>query len=78
MRAGGPAPCAHHQHPPAQRAPTHPLGSSAAPPPPLPPPRAGVPNSGKSEWLDAVCVNLAEQHGWSFAYCSLEKRPEWV
>ena len=35
----------------------------------------GVPNSGKSEWLDALAVNLAERHGWRFALCSLEKRP---
>jgi twinkle protein len=35
----------------------------------------GVPNSGKSEWLDALAVNLAELHGWRFALCSLEKRP---
>lgn len=35
----------------------------------------GVPNSGKSEWLDALAVNLALRHGWRFAVCSLEKRP---
>ena len=35
----------------------------------------GVPNSGKSEWLDALAVNLAAAHGWRFALCSLEKRP---
>lgn len=34
----------------------------------------GVPNSGKSEWLDALAVNLARQHGWRFAVCSMEKR----
>lgn len=34
----------------------------------------GVPNSGKSEWIDALLVNLAEQHGWSFALCSMEKK----
>jgi hypothetical protein len=34
----------------------------------------GVPNSGKSEWLDALAVNLAEMHGWRFALCSMEKR----
>uniref|UniRef100_A0A061S6G6 Twinkle protein n=1 Tax=Tetraselmis sp. GSL018 TaxID=582737 RepID=A0A061S6G6_9CHLO len=33
----------------------------------------GVPNSGKSEWLDALCINLAEQHNWTFAMCSMEK-----
>eukprot|EP00878_Enallax_costatus_P020576 GHUV01021757.1.p1 GENE.GHUV01021757.1~~GHUV01021757.1.p1 ORF type:complete len:704 (+),score=272.75 GHUV01021757.1:606-2717(+) len=35
----------------------------------------GVPNSGKSEWLDALAVNLARQHNWRFAVCSMEKRP---
>ncbi len=33
----------------------------------------GVPNSGKREWLDALAVNLAEGHGWRFAFCSFEK-----
>lgn len=35
----------------------------------------GVPGSGKSELLDQVMVNLAEQHNWSFAICSFENRP---
>jgi hypothetical protein len=35
----------------------------------------GVPNSGKSEWLDALAVNLAESEGWRFALCSMEKKP---
>ncbi len=34
----------------------------------------GVPNSGKSEWIDALLCNLAEQWGWSFAMCSMEKK----
>ena len=34
----------------------------------------GVPNSGKSEWIDALMVNLAEDHGWSFALCSMENK----
>lgn len=34
----------------------------------------GVPNSGKSEWLDALMINLSEMHGWGFALCSMEKR----
>ncbi|KAL4858725.1 Twinkle [Chlorella vulgaris] len=33
----------------------------------------GVPNSGKSEWIDALLANLAEQHDWCFALCSMEK-----
>lgn len=35
----------------------------------------GVPNSGKSEWLDALAARLALAHGWRAAVCSLEKRP---
>jgi twinkle protein len=35
----------------------------------------GVPNSGKSEWLDALAINLAESQGWRFAMCSMEKKP---
>ena len=34
----------------------------------------GVPNSGKSEWLDALCVNLCLSQGWSVAMCSMENR----
>lgn len=34
----------------------------------------GVPNSGKSEWIDALLCNLTDQHGWAFAMCSMEKR----
>ena len=34
----------------------------------------GVPNSGKSEWVDALMCNLAERHGWSFALCSMENK----
>eukprot|EP01025_Chloroclados_australasicus_P013600 TRINITY_DN16403_c0_g1_i1.p1 TRINITY_DN16403_c0_g1~~TRINITY_DN16403_c0_g1_i1.p1 ORF type:complete len:526 (+),score=81.27 TRINITY_DN16403_c0_g1_i1:120-1580(+) len=33
----------------------------------------GVPNSGKSEWLDALAVNIAAKEGWVFAVASLEK-----
>lgn len=35
----------------------------------------GTPSSGKSEWVDAVMVNLAEAHGWRFAVCSPENQP---
>ncbi|KDD72545.1 hypothetical protein H632_c3207p0, partial [Helicosporidium sp. ATCC 50920] len=34
----------------------------------------GVPNSGKSEWLDALLCNLSCLNGWTFAMCSMEKR----
>jgi twinkle protein len=36
----------------------------------------GVPNAGKSEFVDALMVNLAGQHGWRFAVCSFENPPE--
>lgn len=35
----------------------------------------GVPNSGKSNWLDAMLVNLAESDGWKFAVFSPENQP---
>ncbi len=35
----------------------------------------GQPGSGKSEFIDAVLVNLAEQHQWKFAICSFENPP---
>lgn len=34
----------------------------------------GYPNSGKSQWLDALAINLAK-HGWKFVFCSLENIP---
>jgi twinkle protein len=36
---------------------------------------SGIPGSGKSEWLDALSVNLAREHGWSFAMFSPENQP---
>lgn len=35
----------------------------------------GTPGSGKSEWLDAMLVNLAETGGWEFAIYSPENYP---
>lgn len=35
----------------------------------------GIPGSGKSAVLDALMVNLATEHGWKFAVCSLETQP---
>lgn len=35
----------------------------------------GIPSSGKSEWLDALALNLATLHGWRFAVCSPENAP---
>lgn len=36
----------------------------------------GIPNSGKSEWLDALSVNLALNQGWRFAAFSPENGKE--
>ncbi|KAJ4798700.1 toprim domain-containing protein [Rhynchospora pubera] len=33
---------------------------------------SGVPNSGKSEWIDALMVNLNHSIGWKFVLCSME------
>lgn len=35
----------------------------------------GIPGHGKSEWVDALCVNLAIEHGWSAAMFSPENHP---
>lgn len=35
----------------------------------------GIPSSGKSNWLDALLVNLARLHNWSFAIFSPENLP---
>ncbi|MGJ7533933.1 MULTISPECIES: DnaB-like helicase C-terminal domain-containing protein [unclassified Variovorax] len=35
----------------------------------------GIPGHGKSEWLDALMVQLAHQHGWRFAVFSPENQP---
>jgi twinkle protein len=35
----------------------------------------GIPNSGKSNWVDALVVNLAAIHGWNFAIFSPENQP---
>jgi twinkle protein len=35
----------------------------------------GIPSMGKSEWLDALAVNIAETAGWSFGVCSPENQP---
>lgn len=34
----------------------------------------GVPNSGKSEWIDALLCNLNHSVGWKFALCSMENQ----
>ena len=36
----------------------------------------GIPASGKSEFIDAIAVNLAMRHSWRFALCSFENPPE--
>ena len=35
----------------------------------------GLPNSGKSEFIDALAVNLATTYGWRIALCSFENQP---
>jgi twinkle protein len=35
----------------------------------------GIPGHGKSEWVDALCVNLALEHGWRTAMYSPENFP---
>jgi len=35
----------------------------------------GIPSMGKSEWLDALAVNIAENAGWVFGVCSPENQP---
>ena len=35
----------------------------------------GHPSSGKSEFIDQIMVNLAEERGWKFAVCSFENEP---
>lgn len=36
----------------------------------------GYPGSGKSEWVDALCLNLAKLHDWRFVYYSPENQPQ--
>jgi twinkle protein len=35
----------------------------------------GIPSHGKSQFLDALAVNLAREHGWSVGICSPENLP---
>lgn len=35
----------------------------------------GIPGHGKSEFIDALVLNLAQMHGWSAAFCSPENLP---
>ena len=35
----------------------------------------GIPGMGKSEWLDALSVNLSSKHHWVFGVCSPENQP---
>ena len=35
----------------------------------------GIPGHGKSEFMDAILVNLAFNYGWTFAICSPENQP---
>lgn len=35
----------------------------------------GIPNSGKSEWIDQLMVNMAASYDWSWGVCSFENPP---
>lgn len=35
----------------------------------------GIPGMGKSEWLDALAMNLTREHSWVFGVCSPENQP---
>ena len=35
----------------------------------------GIPSSGKSNWMDALMVNIAKNNGWNFAIFSPENQP---
>lgn len=35
----------------------------------------GIPNSGKSNWLDCMIINIAKAHGWRFGIFSPENQP---
>ena len=35
----------------------------------------GIPNSGKSEMMDAIMLNMVEAHKWKFGICSFENAP---
>ena len=35
----------------------------------------GVPNMGKSEWMDALMINMIHQYGWNFGIFSAENFP---
>lgn len=35
----------------------------------------GIPGMGKSEWLDALAMNLTRKHNWMFGVCSPENQP---
>ena len=36
----------------------------------------GIPSCGKSEFIDQLMTNLAENRGWKFAVCSFENEPK--
>lgn len=36
----------------------------------------GIPSSGKSQFVDALMLNMMTEHGWAFGVCSFENPPE--
>lgn len=38
----------------------------------------GIPSSGKSDFVDQMCIGYNLRHGWKTAYCSVENKPEYL
>lgn len=38
----------------------------------------GIPSSGKSDFVDQMCVGYNLKYGWKTAYCSVENKPEYL
>ncbi|MFZ7121749.1 MAG: toprim domain-containing protein [Eubacteriaceae bacterium] len=38
----------------------------------------GIPSSGKSDFVDQMCVGYNLNYGWKIAYCSVENKPEYL
>jgi twinkle protein len=38
----------------------------------------GIPSSGKSDFVDQMCIGYNLNYGWKTAYCSVENKPEYL
>lgn len=38
----------------------------------------GIPSSGKSDFVDQMCIGYNLKYGWKTAYCSVENKPEYL